>query len=89
MAEPTLEQVARLAEQLSPADKLDLIKQLERQLQQHPWGSIPPNSPDFAGRLQSLRGAWRDHFPEDLDLDTALREMREEWEKEWQEATEG
>jgi hypothetical protein len=84
MREPTLEQVARLAEQLSPVDKQSLIEQLERQIQCDQGSTA---SPAPAARPQSLRGAWRDHFPDDLDLEAALGEIRQEWQEEWREAT--
>ena len=34
---------------------------------------------------QDLYGIWKDKFPENVDLDAALREMRQEWELEWDE----
>jgi hypothetical protein len=32
---------------------------------------------------QVLYGAWKDKFPEDIDLDGILGEIRGEWMKEW------
>ncbi len=32
----------------------------------------------------SLRGAWAGKIPEDMDIDAILKEVRSEWEKEWE-----
>ncbi len=32
-----------------------------------------------------LYGIWKDSFPRDFDIDTALREVRGEWQKEMEE----
>jgi hypothetical protein len=33
---------------------------------------------------QVLYGVWRGRFPDDFDLDAALKEIRSEWLKEWE-----
>lgn len=33
----------------------------------------------------NLAGRWASYFPADFDLDGALKEIRSEWEKEWDE----
>lgn len=70
----SVEQVKRLAEFLSPKDKRELAEFLNQ-----PADSITPRP-----KPQSLRGAWKDAFPPDLDLDAELKEIRNEWEKEWE-----
>ncbi|MBL8205690.1 MAG: hypothetical protein JNM09_15755 [Blastocatellia bacterium] len=64
----SIEQVKRLAELLSPADKQHLAKFLNQQA-----GNITPRP-----KPQSLRGTWKDAFPPDLDAE--LKEIRSEWE---------
>ena len=32
-----------------------------------------------------LTGRWQAHFPADFDIDSALQEIRHEWEQEWTE----
>jgi len=34
---------------------------------------------------RDLYGIWKDSFPKDFDIDTALREVRGEWQKEMEE----
>jgi len=36
-------------------------------------------------RADDLYGIWKDSFPKDFDIDTALREVRGEWQKEMEE----
>jgi len=68
-----LEEVTQLAERLSPPEQLRLVEHLAKRLQAQ---SFP------ARKLQSLRGTWKDKFPQDFDIDSDLREIREEWLKE-------
>lgn len=76
MSETILEYVTRLADQLSSEEKQMLVERLtESRKQDKPSRYIPA----------SLRGAWRNSFPEDFDVDRALYEIRHEWEKEWPE----
>ena len=70
----TIEQVKRLANYLSPEDKLHLADFLHQQA-----GKIA-----LRPKPQSLRGTWKDAFPPDLDLDQELKEICSEWEKEWE-----
>ena len=46
---------------------------------------LPPEP--AARTAQPLYGAWKGKVPEDFDLDAALREIRGEWTKEWEEST--
>jgi hypothetical protein len=74
-----LEHVAQLAEQLSPEDQLRLVERLAQHLRRH---SAPPAARQ---QPQSLRGVWREHFPDDPNLDDLLYDIRHEWEEEWPE----
>ncbi len=76
MSETILEYVTKLADQLSPEEKLMLAERLtESQRQDKPSRHNPT----------SLRGVWQNSFSEDFDVDGALSEVRHEWEKEWPE----
>ncbi len=79
MQEVTLEYVEQLADQLSADDRRSLIEHLESQLGQS------ESVVDEPKKTESLRGLWQGKFPDDLDLDAALYEIRHEWEKEWPE----
>lgn len=70
---PTLEHIEQLAEQLSVADKLALVEHLARKLRRAEFEKGAP---------QSLRGAWKGKFPEGIDLDKEIAEIRGEWLKE-------
>ena len=75
MSESTLEQVKRMAESLSLGERVILVEELAHGLGQESAGDqrTPP---------QSLRGSWRGKFPDDFDIDSALHEIRHEWEEE-------
>jgi len=58
--------------------------------------TLPPDVPDgplevvlviaptpWANSAPSLAGRWQGYFPSDFDLDSALLEIRHDWEKEW------
>jgi hypothetical protein len=87
MAQATLEEVTRLAEQLSAEEQRALVEHLSRRApsgegEEPAADAVPP----AAGRPpKSLYGIWEGHFPEDFDVDAALHEIRHEWEKEWPE----
>jgi hypothetical protein len=68
-----LEQVTQLADRLPPAEQLKLVEHLAQRLQQQTLVAKKP---------VCLRGSWKDAFPEDFDVDAALKEIRSEWEKE-------
>jgi hypothetical protein len=86
MAQTTLEEATRLADQLSPEERRALMGHLSRQLPvlgiQEPAGAEPSGRDKLP---RSLRGLWADHFPEDFDIDAVLYGIRHEWEKEWPE----
>ncbi len=73
MPNTTLEQVTRLAEQLPTDEQSRLIKHLLHNLRAARGKSDA--TPD-------LYGAWQGKFPEDIDLDAELAEIRGEWLKE-------
>ncbi len=86
MAQATLEEVTRLADQLSAAQRRALIEHLSSQPPaediQEPSDAAPSDN-DRPPR--SLRGLWARHLPEDPDIDAILYEIRHEWEKQWPE----
>jgi len=73
MSEATLKHVTLLVDQLSYEDKQFLVEHLTQSMNQAQQERKP----------QDLYGIWRGHFPEDFDIDSALKAIRHEWEKEW------
>jgi hypothetical protein len=68
-----LEKVTQMADRLSPPEQLQLVEHLAKRLRTRTLRAKKP---------QSLRGTWKDKFPEDADIETAIREIRDEWKKE-------
>ncbi len=66
MADTSLMYVEQLVDQLSLEEQLRLLEHLAQRLRQ----TVQPRKP------QDLYGIWRDHFPEDFDLDAALKDIR-------------
>jgi hypothetical protein len=87
MANMTLAQVLRLADKLSPRDQLRLVEHLTRKLSRT---NVPGDAPVHEERRapQDLYGVWRGRFPDDIDVDGLLQEIRHEWEAEWPEVFE-
>lgn len=78
----TLEQVARLVDELSLADQQTLVDRLTQRLQQ----ASAAGAPGVQSREpQDPYGIWRDRFPDDLDIDGLLHDIRHEWQSEWPE----
>jgi hypothetical protein len=75
MSESMLEQVKRMAQGLSLGDRMTLVDELAHSLGQE-------SADDQRRKPLSLRGSWRGKFPEDFDIDSALHEIRHEWEEE-------
>ena len=71
-----LEQVTQMADQLSPPEQLQLVEHLAKRLRARTLEAKKP---------QSLRGTWKDKFPEDTDIEADIREIRDEWKKEFDE----
>lgn len=67
----SFEYIKRISHSLTSKQRKELVKYLNQ-----PNGNPPHKKP------VSLRGSWKIDFPEDFDLDTALREIRDEWKKE-------
>jgi hypothetical protein len=82
MSESLLEQVKRMAQGLSLGDRMILVDELAHSLGQE-------LGEDERRKPQSLRGSWRGSFPEDVDIDSALHEIRHEWEEELQDIAPG
>lgn len=75
MSESMLEQVKRMAQGLSLGDRMTLVDELAHSLGQE-------SADAEQTKPQSLRGTWCRNFPEDFDIDSALHEIRHEWEEE-------
>jgi hypothetical protein len=69
------EHIKQLAANLTAAEKETLAHYLIQINGDQPSSETP----------QSLRGDWADAFPQNHDVDSELKEIRGEWEKEWQE----
>jgi hypothetical protein len=70
-----LEEVTTLADKLSPSEKIKLVKHLAISLENIPFEKKKP---------QSLRGVWKGKFPENQDVEKDLREIRNEWNKKFE-----
>lgn len=66
------ETVAYLAKQLPPEQQLQLVARIAENLRKSQSRKQP----------QDLYGAWRGKFPDDLDIEADLAEIRGEWLKE-------
>lgn len=66
-----LEHIKQLSNSLTPKQREELAKYLQRQHR-----PSPPKKP------LNLRGRWKIGLPDDFDLDTVLTEVRSEWKKE-------
>ncbi len=71
-----LETVTEMADRLSPSEQLRLVEHLTKRLQ---------TKTSDKKKLQSLRGIWKGKFPEDIDIEADIREIRDEWKKEFDE----
>jgi hypothetical protein len=67
-----LEHIKQLAVNLTSEEKDALAEYLSESN-----GEKPPE------KAQSLRGDWSGAFPDGLDVDAELKEIRGEWQKEW------
>ena len=75
-----MRQVESLLDELSVSEQAELIEHLAHRIRL-------AVSPGYA-QPHDLYGVWKDRVPEDVELDTALREIRQEWETEWGEGDE-
>lgn len=71
-----LETVTEMADKLSPSEQLQLIEHIAKRLQMKISDKKKP---------QSLRGSWKGKFPEDIEVEADIQEIRDEWKKEFDE----
>jgi hypothetical protein len=67
-------QIEALLEELSPDELLALIEYIARRLRQRE-----------ERKPQPLYGIWRGKFPEDADIDATLKEVRNQWQEDFEE----
>lgn len=79
MTEVTLQYVEQLADKLSVEDQQRLSAHLTKKLHNGALTAGVERKP------QDLYGIWKGAFPEDLDVEAALYEIRHEWEEELEE----
>jgi hypothetical protein len=72
MSTSNRDQIEALLEGLSRDELLGLIEHIARRLRQSE-GRKP----------QPLYGIWKGKFPEEADIDTALREIRSQWREDF------
>ena len=65
-----LQEITKLAEQLTPAEQLELVEHLAHRLRSNTRSNSKP---------KDLYGTWRNKFPDDIDLISDLREIRDGW----------
>jgi hypothetical protein len=69
-----MQQIEALLERLSRDELLLLIEHIARRLRQSEQRSPQP-----------LYGIWKGKFPEDADIDAALKEIRQQWQEDFEE----
>lgn len=70
----TLEEATAIAEQLTPSEKVRLVKYLAQSLE---------NASSQENKPKDLRGIWEGRFSEDFDVENEIKEIREEWKKKF------
>ncbi|MBX3294688.1 MAG: hypothetical protein KF762_03065 [Acidobacteria bacterium] len=65
-----LQEITKLAEQLTPAEQLELVEHLAHRLRSNTRANSKP---------KNLYGAWKNKFPDDIDIVSDLREIRDGW----------
>lgn len=68
-----LQEATILANKLSPAEKLKLLKHLAMSLEDTSFEKKKP---------QDLYGSWKGKAAEDVDIEAIIREIRDEWKEE-------
>lgn len=68
-----LEQITEMADNLSPSEQLKLVEHLAQRLRKRNLVQKKP---------RDLYGIWKGKFPEGVELDLLLKEVRDEWKKE-------
>jgi hypothetical protein len=72
MGTTTFEDLTELVGQLSTEDKLRMVEYLAQSLREH----------QETGHRKDLFGIYRNLVPDDVDIDSALTEIRHDWQKE-------
>ena len=67
-----LQEVTKLAEKLSAAEQLTLVEHLAHRLRSKASERKPVD----------LYGAWKGKFPEDIDVTSDIRDIRDSWKRE-------
>lgn len=75
MSQATLQAVEQLAMQLTTEEQRLLVERLASRFHL----AANDNSP------KDLRGIWKGAFPDDFDLDSALKEIRSAWKRKLEE----
>jgi len=70
MSSWALRHIESLLDELTLSEQAELIEQLARRIK---FAALPASA-----KSQDLYGAWKGKFPEEIDLDTALREIPHE-----------
>jgi uncharacterized protein YceH (UPF0502 family) len=70
----SMQQIEALLEGLSRDELLALIEHIARRLRQREERTPQP-----------LYGIWKGKFPEDADIDAALKEIRQQWQEDFEE----
>ena len=76
MGTATLENIARLAENLPLEEQLILVEKLAQNLRRRVHAGQTGREP------QNLYGIWQTAVPEDFDIDAALSEIRSDYKNE-------
>jgi len=76
MATAGQEQIDAFLKDLSREELLTLLEHIVRRLRQQGEERTP----------QSLYGVWKEKFPEEVDIDEALGEIRQQWAEEFEES---
>ena len=69
-----MKHIEALLEELSRDELLALIEYIARRLRQRE-----------ERKPQPLYGIWRGKFPEDVDIDATLKEVRQQWQQDFEE----
>jgi hypothetical protein len=72
MSQAALTLVEQLASRLDVEEQLALMEHLAANLRRGATRPLPRN----------LYGIWRDRFPDDLDIDSVLKEIRSDWQRD-------
>lgn len=74
MVAPNVDKLERLAMELAPEERRELVRRLASSVGQD---ALPARRPP-----RSIGGMLRGKVPEDFDIEAAVREIRDEWKAE-------